>query len=453
VIRSEEDGLKFSYRNGRPYPFCPGCGHTEILDHLDRALSHLQIDPTNVVIVSDIGCSGLSDQFFATNAFHGLHGRSITYASGIKLQRPELTVIVIMGDGGTGIGGAHLLSAARRNMGITVLVLNNFNFGMTGGQHSSTTPFGAITSTTPYGNLERPLDVCATVAVNGAGYAYRGTSFDADLDQCIAEAIRNPGFSLLDIWEPCTAYYVPANRLSRKALHDMLEELGFEKGLVCQRSQPEYTSAYRAFSRQMGKSPPKSLQWMKTSERPSFSRRFELVIAGSAGGRVGSAARLIAQAAILSGLRAAQRADYPVTVKTGFSLAELVLSPESIEFAGVTQPDAVLILSEEGRLRAKSYLESPQNGAKIFGLAGVPLAVPDLPWLVIEFGEKLRHELQALAALAAIIDYFDLIPLSHLEKAARLESPQRAKDDLQALGVGSGARIVEPKPLTNLQNA
>ena len=102
-----------------------------------------------MVIVSDIGCAGLSDQYFSTSAFHGLHGRSITYATGIKLARPELTVIVIMGDGGTGIGGAHLINAARRNVGITVLVFNNLNFGMTGGQHSTTTPEGAITATTP----------------------------------------------------------------------------------------------------------------------------------------------------------------------------------------------------------------------------------------------------------------------------------------------------------------
>ena len=163
-----------SYRNDLPYPFCPGCGHSGILDALNAALVRRGTDPAKVVIVSDIGCSGLSDQYFATSAFHGLHGRSITYATGIKLARPDLDVVVAMGDGGTGIGGAHLLNAARRNIGITVLLFNNFNFGMTGGQHSTTTPTGAFTSTTSSGNLERPLDVCATVAVNGAGYVWRG---------------------------------------------------------------------------------------------------------------------------------------------------------------------------------------------------------------------------------------------------------------------------------------
>ena len=136
-----------------PFPFCPGCGHTTVLNRLNEALVGLQRDPTRIVVVTDIGCSGLSDRHVVTHAFHGLHGRAITYASGLRLADPELTVVVLMGDGGCGIGGAHLLAAARRNIGIAVLVLNNMNFGMTGGQHSVTTPDGAITATTPGGKL------------------------------------------------------------------------------------------------------------------------------------------------------------------------------------------------------------------------------------------------------------------------------------------------------------
>ncbi len=216
------DGLA-TYRNGRAYPFCPGCGHGTILDRLDEALVELALDPARVVLVSDIGCSGLSDQYFATSAFHGLHGRSLTYATGLKLARPELEVIVLLGDGGTGIGGAHLLNAARRNVGLTVVVFNNFNYGMTGGQHSATTPAGARTSTTPGGNLEAPLDLCGTVAVNGAAYAWRGTSFDDDLAERMVEAVRTPGFALLDVWELCTSFFVPANHASRRTLATTLD--------------------------------------------------------------------------------------------------------------------------------------------------------------------------------------------------------------------------------------
>ena len=229
-----------TYRNERSYPFCPGCGHGLILNQLNRALVQLELDPKRVVIVSDIGCQGLGDQYFITNAFHGLHGRSIAYATGIKLADPDLKVIVLIGDGGTGIGGAHLLNAARRNVGLTVLVFNNFNFGMTGGEHSVTTPPGGITATTRGGNLERPLDLCATVAANGAGFAWRGTAFDRDLADVIADAMRSECFALLDIWELCTAYYVPNNEFSRTMLEETRETLGMKVGTVHREARPEY---------------------------------------------------------------------------------------------------------------------------------------------------------------------------------------------------------------------
>jgi len=234
TLRTEDD-----------YPFCPGCGHGPVLDALNDALVKLGLAPHEVVIVSDIGCSGLSDQYFTTSAFHGLHGRSITYATGIKLQRPDLEVVVIMGDGGTGIGGAHLLSAARRNIGITVLVLNNFNFGMTGGQHSTTTPEDFITPTTPSGNLEHPLDLCATVGVNGAAYAYRGTSFDDDLVDRIVEGIEVDGFSMMDVWDLCTAYFVRNNKFSRRQIDQTMEALGLESGVLYRNERQEFSAAYR----------------------------------------------------------------------------------------------------------------------------------------------------------------------------------------------------------------
>jgi len=172
-----------------PYFFCPGCGHGVITDHLNAALIKLQLDPHKVVIVTDIGCSGLTDKYFTTNAFHGLHGRSVTYATGIKLANPDLKVIVLMGDGGCGIGGHHLINAARRNIGVTVIVFNNFNYGMTGGEHSVTTPPGGLTSSTPYGTLEQPMDICQTVAVNGATFVARTTVFDKTIPDLLAKAI------------------------------------------------------------------------------------------------------------------------------------------------------------------------------------------------------------------------------------------------------------------------
>ena len=128
----------------RPSVFCPGCAHDQVLHALDRALTDMGLSGEKTAIVTDIGCSGLLDTFFNTHAFHGLHGRALTYATGIKLAQPGLKVIVTMGDGGMGIGGAHVLSTCRRNIDLTLLVLNNFNYGMTGGQCSATTPQNAV---------------------------------------------------------------------------------------------------------------------------------------------------------------------------------------------------------------------------------------------------------------------------------------------------------------------
>jgi len=409
-----------TYRNDLPYPFCPGCGHSPILDALNAALVQRGTDPAKVVIVTDIGCSGLSDQYFVTSAFHGLHGRSVTYATGIKLARPDLDVVVIMGDGGTGIGGTHLLNAARRNIGITVLVFNNFNFGMTGGQHSTTTFSGAFTSTTPTGNLERPMDICATVAANGAGYVWRGASFDDDLPERIAEAMGSQGFALLDIWELCTAYFVRSNKLTRRALDSSRDALGFASGLIQQRPDlPEYAAAYRSAAQpgrpRLGPFP------IPVTHRSSLDHRFSLLVAGSAGGRVRSGVRLTAQAAIRSGLYAAQADDYPITVRTGHSVSSLVLSPQPLDFAGLAIPDALVVLTDDGLGKARPYFGRLEPSAMVLALPEVAegLATPARV-IVLDpatAGTRLARADQGLAACAAAVHLLGLFPTDALLEA------------------------------------
>ena len=424
-----------TYRNETPYPFCPGCGHGPILDRLNEALVALALDPKQVVLVSDIGCSGLSDQYFATSAFHGLHGRSITYATGIKLADPDLTVIVVMGDGGLGIGGAHLLAAARRNVGIKVLVFNNFNFGMTGGQHSATTPAGAITATTPEGALERPLDACATVAANGAAYVWRGTSFDIDLGERIAEAVGHPGFALLDIWELCTAYFQPRNRWSKRSLQETLAELGLASGLLRQEPVAEYAAAYRELAAAHAGEAVLPRRLLEPRFASRLDRRFRLVVAGSAGGRVGTAARVLARAAILSGLWAAQRGDYPVTVKSGHSLAELILDPDPIDYAGVARPDALAILTPEGRAKSGPLLARMGPGGKVFvvpGLADFETAAEVTTLDPAGLPSVARRHL-ALAVVGEMARRLELVPPEALEAAAALESEDRRAATAQAV--------------------
>ena len=430
-----------TYRNETPYPFCPGCGHGPILDRLNEALVSLELEPKRVVLVTDIGCSGLSDQYFATSAFHGLHGRSLTYAAGIKLADPELTVIVIMGDGGLGIGGAHLLAAARRNVGIKLLVLNNFNFGMTGGQHSATTPAGTLTATTPDGSLERPLDACATVAANGAGYVWRGTSFDADLAERIAEAVRHPGFALLDVWELCTAYFQPRNRWSKRSLQEAITGLGMTTGLVRRAEVAEYAAAYRDRAAARAGEAVLPRRALEPRFAAALDRRFRLVVAGSAGGRVGSAARVLARAAILSGLWAAQRGDYPVTVKTGHSLAELILGPEPIDYAGVERPDALAILTPEGRRKAAPLLARMSADGRVFVVpdhADVETAARVTVLDPASIPAAIARKQLALAVVGEMARRLSLVPAEALTAAAALEPADRREEMAAAVSQGLG---------------
>jgi pyruvate/2-oxoacid:ferredoxin oxidoreductase beta subunit len=410
--------LQYIKQNTLPFHFCPGCGHGLILDHLNSALVELELDHHQVVIVTDIGCSGLSDKYFTTNAFHGLHGRSVTYATGIKLANPALNVIVIMGDGGCGIGGHHLVSAARRNVGVTVLVFNNLNYGMTGGQHSVTTPLGAVTSSTSTGNIEYPMNVCATVAVNGASFVARSTAFDEKLTGLIVKAIKNPGFSLVDIWDLCTAYYVSHNKFSKRELESTLDTLNFKRGIIQQEERKEYSVAYREGISEQEESPLFERHPIKSIYKSGITQRIECMIAGDAGMRIGTAAAAFSRGAIISGLWATQRNDYPVTVRTGYSISEVILSPEAIIFPGVSSPNLMIVLFQAGFEKVKS---------KISDLSEEDLLVINVELLPVKTSAKiismdfrktrLKQEYWALLAIAELLRHLEIYPLEALKEA------------------------------------
>ena len=422
-----------TYKNERPDPFCPGCGHTFILNHLDAALTRLQLDPHNTVLVSDIGCVGLSDQYFVTNAFHGLHGRSVAYATGIKLANPNLKVIVMMGDGGTGIGGTHILNAARRNIGITVLVFNNFNFGMTGGEHSVTTPAGMLTATTAAGNLESPLDICATVAANGAGFVYRGTSFDKDLPERITDAIQYDGFSLIDIWELCTAYFAINNDFGRKEMMGTIGTLGLETGLL-QRLEPrEYAGRLRDQGQRVVGQTALPMRATNAVFEHRLDRKFHLIIAGSAGAKVRSAAKATGFAGVLSGLWVTQRDDYPTTVKSGHSVSEIIFSPEEIRYTGIARPDALILLSEDGLKKVRRHLATMTSESVLVTtpeFAGLETQARKVVLRPREGGVRITRTNRSLIVTAAALRLLELFPIGALEESIRRTQARFAAENL-----------------------
>jgi pyruvate/2-oxoacid:ferredoxin oxidoreductase beta subunit/Pyruvate/2-oxoacid:ferredoxin oxidoreductase gamma subunit len=423
-----------------PYYYCPGCGHGRIIDALNAALIKLELDPRMIVIVTDIGCVGLSDKYFVTNSLHGLHGRALTYATGVKLANPDLKVIVLIGDGGCGIGGGHLLNAARRNIGVTTLVFNNLNYGMTGGQHSVTTPPNGYTATTGYGQLEQPLDICGTVAVNGASFVARTTAFYESLDELIAEAIQNEGFSLVDIWELCTAYYVPNNQFSKQALEKTLADLGFETGILKNQRHSEFSRAYReAVADQFGK-PTMPANPIKSTYRHNLDNRYDIIIAGAAGMKIGSAAALLAQGAILSGLWATQRNEYPVTVKSGHSVSEIVLSPQEILYTGISKPNLMMVLFPEGFAKVKEYILNLACSDILIISSDLPPIETQAQKITLDFKKAgpvgRKKENWVMMSLASLLAKTAIYPMAALSDAIAI-NPRFAEQNLAALEAGN----------------
>jgi len=198
-----------------PHLWCPGCGNGIVLGALIRAIDDLKYTKDEIVLVSGIGCSGRMSVYGDFNTLHTTHGRALTFATGIKLAKPSLKVIVIMGDGDAlAIGGNHFIHAARRNIDLTALIINNSIFGMTGGQHSPATPAGMRATTTALYNIEPAFNISELAVTAGASFVSRGTVYHAHLlHQLIEKALRKKGFSLVEIITQCPTYYGRKNRL------------------------------------------------------------------------------------------------------------------------------------------------------------------------------------------------------------------------------------------------
>lgn len=207
-----------------PHIWCPGCGLGAVMSCYTDAVLGSGVPVESHVCVSGIGCTGRVAGYLSLDSFHTTHGRAIPYALGLKVARPGLQVTVISGDGDlSSIGGNHLIHAARRNLDLTVICVNNFNYGMTGGQAGPTTPYGATTSTTPDGNGEQPFNLPHLVATVGAVYVARWTSLHVrQLRDSIRTALAKPGFSFIEVLSPCPVGFGKANDLG-----DGIDEMRF----------------------------------------------------------------------------------------------------------------------------------------------------------------------------------------------------------------------------------
>ena len=244
-----------------PHIWCPGCGHGTIMGSMIRAIENLGMEKSNIVIVSGIGCSSRICGYLDFHTLHTIHGRALAFATGVKLSRPELTVIAPMGDGDAfAIGGNHLIHAARRNIDITAIIMNNNIYGMTGGQYSPSTGYGDLATTAPYGNIDQSFDVVKLAQGAGASFVARSTTYHAtSMIKILEKAITHKGFSVVDVLSQCPTYFGRKNKFASPV--DMLKHyktnttpIGseakeknpdlIERGIFVQEDRPEYCLEY-----------------------------------------------------------------------------------------------------------------------------------------------------------------------------------------------------------------
>lgn len=264
-----------------PHIWCPGCGHGVVMKALIRAIHTARPEPgappglskDQVVVVSGIGCASRMPGYLDFNTLHTTHGRALAFATGVKMANPKLHVIVVAGDGDAiAIGGNHFIHSCSRNIGITMIVANNFIYGMTGGQRSPTTPLGDITSTSVGGNEVPPFDISDIAIACGASFVARTTAFHAQpMEKLIRQGLENRGFSLIEVLAPCFTAHGRRNKSRYKSILDMYreekeqaipasaaasksrEELAgkFTTGVLHDAPSPEFTDQYRAMVERM----------------------------------------------------------------------------------------------------------------------------------------------------------------------------------------------------------
>lgn len=248
-----------------PHVWCPGCGNGIVLGSLIRAIDRLKLTKDDIVLASGIGCSGRMPVYVDFNTLHTTHGRALTFATGIKLARPSLTVITVMGDGdATAIGGNHFIHAARRNLDLTAIIINNQIYGMTGGQYSPTTPYGSYSATSPYGHIEHPFSIAELAVTAGAAFVARGTVYHAQsLEVLVEKAVMKRGFSVVEVMSNCHIQFGRRNDMgdpvdmmrwlrdhavslekAGKMAPDSLEDK-FTIGILADVEKPVYTEEYQ----------------------------------------------------------------------------------------------------------------------------------------------------------------------------------------------------------------
>ena len=249
-----------------PHIWCPGCGHGIVMNNLIRAIENLGLKKNDIVMVTGIGCSARISGYLDFHSLHTIHGRALAFATGVKLSRPELTIIAPMGDGDAlAIGGNHFIHAARRNIDLTAIIMNNSIYGMTGGQFSPLSGYGKAATTAPFGNIQEAFDIVQLAKGAGASFVARTSTYHvSSMTEILEKAIRHKGFSVVEILSQCPTYFGRKNKMGDAV--DMLnyfkthtvpigskkkeeDQTLIERGIFVEEIRPEYCDEYEKIIR------------------------------------------------------------------------------------------------------------------------------------------------------------------------------------------------------------
>jgi len=396
----------------RPLPYCPGCGHLLITEGLAQAVDKLGWRAEDIILVTDIGCVGLADRYFPCHTIHGLHGRSVALGAGIRLGMEDDSkhIVVLQGDGGATIGLQHIMEGARLNLDLTVIIHNNMLYGMTGGQSSGLTPINYRTTTEAEGPSSAGYDLPGLANQAGAPYTSRVIG-KGNIAGHLAEALEKPGFSLIEVLEYCTSYglrYNPGEKL-QGILKKMDRETGSWENARDDQYRPERRTGLSSLFNQ--------LAGFASRYSHSLERPISIVLGGSAGEGIQTAAWVLANAGMVAGLEVSKKGIYPVTVGSGFSTSEIILSPDPINFTGIVDPDVVIVVSEDG---LQSNIETISNMNKGILVIDDSLTAPETGARVISgnFRGEVGSRGAALCAIAFWLRKEEVIPVDALLDAS-----------------------------------
>ena len=360
-----------SYLRQSAFPtiWCPGCGHGIVMKASIRAIQKMGWEKDQIIAVSGIGCSSRAPSYGDFYGIQTTHGRAIAYATGMKLARPDMNLVLYLGDGDCcAIGGNHLIHAAKRNLDMTVIVMNNHIYGMTGGQVSPTTEYMDYTATSVYGNIEPELDVCGVAAAAGATFVARTTAYHVpQMTALLEKGMQNKGFSLIEVIDPCPTAYGRRNRYKGPvAMYESLrdnavsveqaasmskEELKGKivTGILKDEPRNDFGGEYGALVEKAVKLSRQTQNLLEIAEDTTAKefQRVELRLTGSGGQGLITAGVILAEAAIRYGIKAVHNQSYGPEARGGASRSEVILSRDEVYFPEIRDPDILLAMTQQ----------------------------------------------------------------------------------------------------------